>query len=56
MLCPFRNFFLLNIASHAQEQPYWATLRKGLEGFRRVIGEGLAPKALAANSKRKPGK
>jgi hypothetical protein len=33
MLCPFRNFFLLNLASHAQGQPYWATLRKGLEGF-----------------------
>jgi hypothetical protein len=35
---PNQKLFLLNFASHAQGQPYWATLRKGLEGFRRVIG------------------
>jgi hypothetical protein len=51
MLCPFRNFLLI-LKSHAQGQPYWVTLRKGLEG---MWGEGLAPKAMAANFKRKPG-
>jgi hypothetical protein len=39
---PIQKLFLLSTASHAQKQPYWATLRKGLEGFRRVIwGKGL---------------
>jgi hypothetical protein len=35
---PIQKLFLLNLASHAQSQPYWVTLRKGLEGFRRGIG------------------
>jgi len=52
---PIQKLFLLNLASHAQEQPYRATLRKGLEGFRGLIGEGLAPKAVAADFKRNPG-
>ncbi len=50
-----QKLFLLNLASHAQGQPYWATLRKGLEGLGGLLGEGLAPKAMAANFKRKPG-
>ena len=46
---PIQKLFLLNMANHAQGQPYWLTLRKGLEGFRAYLGEGLAPKAVAAN-------
>jgi hypothetical protein len=49
---PNQKLFLLNLAGHAHEQPYSATLRKGLEGY---LGEGLAPKAMAADFKRKPG-
>ena len=33
---PIQKLFLLNLANHAQEQPYWVTLGKGLEGLRRV--------------------
>ena len=35
---PIQKLFLLNLASHAQEQPYWATLRKGLEGLGGLFG------------------
>jgi len=52
---PNQKLFLLNIVSHAQAQPNLVTLRKGLDGFKRYVGKGLAPKALAAKSKRKPG-
>jgi hypothetical protein len=39
---PIQKLFLLNITGHAQDQPYLVTLRKGLEGFRRVNwGKGL---------------
>jgi hypothetical protein len=39
---PIQKLFLLNLLSHAQGQPYWVTLRKVIEGFRRVIwGKGL---------------
>jgi hypothetical protein len=49
---PNQKLFLLNITGHAHEQSYWFTLRKGLEVY---VGEGLAPKAMAAIFKRKPG-
>ena len=38
MLCPIRNFLYLIIAGHAQRQPYWVVMRKGLEG---IWGKGL---------------
>jgi hypothetical protein len=39
---PNQKLFLLNLAVHAQDQSYWLTLRKGLEGFGMVIwGKGL---------------
>jgi len=52
MLCPFRNFFTkyhwprsgVTIFDYSE---------KGLRGY---LGEGLAPKAMATNFKRKPGK
>jgi hypothetical protein len=54
---PIQKLFLLNITGHAQEQPYLITLGKALElidQFRALLpvillGEGLAPKAMAAN-------
>jgi hypothetical protein len=35
---PNQKLFLLNITGHAQGKPYWATLRKGLEGFPGLVG------------------
>jgi hypothetical protein len=52
---PIQKLFLLSTASHAQGQSYLLTLGKDLEGFKGYVGEGLAPKAMAADFKRKPG-
>jgi hypothetical protein len=54
---PIKKLFLLDIIGHAQGQPYLIILRKGLEPFGHfrallpaiLLGEGLSPKAMAAN-------